>query len=225
MVHVWLPREGVQFPPVSQADQSGLLMLGGSLAPDWLAAAYRRGVFPWPIETEFGPVLAWFSPDPRAILEPGAMHVSRRLRRRLRSGCFRVSFNEAFADVISGCAAPRRREDGTWITTELAAAYLRIHELGMAHSVEVWQEDQLVGGVYGVALGGFFSGESMFHRTRDASKIALVALVERLQQRGFRLFDIQQWTPHMASLGAVEIPRRAYLQRLAAALEVATTFA
>ena len=200
-------------------------MLGGGLTPEWLSAAYRRGVFPWPIETEFGPVLAWFSPDPRAILELDALHISHRLHRRLRSGRFRVSFNEAFADVVAGCAAPRNYEDGTWITVELAAAYQRFHELGMAHSVEVWQDERLVGGVYGVALGGFFSGESMFHRTRDASKIALVALVEHLRRREFRLFDIQQTTPHMASLGATEVPRRVYVRRLAAALDIATTFA
>ena len=198
-------------------------MLGGGLTPEWLVAAYQRGVFPWPIETEFGPVLAWFSPDPRAIVELDSLHISRRLDRRLRSGRFRVSFNEAFADVVAGCAAPRSYEAGTWITEELAAAYQRIHTLGVAHSVEVWQDEQLVGGVYGVALGGFFSGESMFHRTRDASKIALVALVERLQQREFGLFDIQQWTPHMASMGAIEIPRRVYLKRLAAALDIATS--
>ncbi len=225
MVHVCLPHEEVRFPPVSEADPTGLLMLGGGLTPEWLVAAYQRGVFPWPIETEVGPVLAWFCPDPRAILELDSLHISRRLDRRLRSGRFRVSFNEAFADVVAGCAAPRSHEAGTWITEELAAAYQRIHTLGVAHSVEVWQDEQLVGGVYGVALGGFFSGESMFHRTRDASKIALVALVEQLQQREFRLFDIQQWTPHMASLGAIEISRRVYLKRLAAALDIATSFA
>jgi leucyl/phenylalanyl-tRNA--protein transferase len=214
-----------QFPPLSKAGADGLLMVGGQLGSGWLLAAYRQGIFPWPIVEGDAEILAWFSPDPRAILDLDCFHVSRRLRRRLRSGEFQVSFNRNFAAVVAGCAEPRDTEPITWITPAMAAAYQRLHELGHAHSVEVWQDGQLVGGVYGVAIGGFFSGESMFYRRRDASKVGLASLVQRLQQRGFTLFDVQQSSRYLRSLGATEIPRREFLERLRKSVDLPVSFA
>jgi leucyl/phenylalanyl-tRNA--protein transferase len=213
-----------QFPPVESADESGLLMVGGSLAPEWLLEAYRRGVFPWPIVERRRELLAWFSPDPRAVLELDALHVSRRLKRRLRSGQFQLTADRAFAEVIEACAAPRKRSTGVWITRSLRDAYLRMHELGHAHSIEVWQDGRLAGGIYGIALGGYFGAESMFHRKRDASKAALAALVDRLRTRGYRLLDVQVRTPHVTRLGGTEIPRSEFLQRLKAAIDLPVTF-
>ncbi len=211
--------EPPRFPPVWNARADGLLMLGGQLTTDWLLAAYRQGIFPWPLSDGHAHVLAWFSPDPRAVLELDSLHVSRRLRRRLRSGQFQVSFDTDFAAVVAGCAKPRGPDDDTWITPAMAAAYGRLHEIGYAHSVEVWQQGELVGGLYGVALGGFFSGESMFCRERDASKVALAYLVDRLQERRFVLFDVQQTTPHLRSMGATEISRHEFLSRLKKSLD------
>ncbi len=199
-------------------------MTGGQLTEAWILEAYRRGIFPWPMVDETTSILAWFSPDPRAIVELDGLHVSRRLERRLRGGQFQVTVNQDFCGVVRGCAAPRRDDSLTWITADLAAAYVNLHRRGMAHSVEVWQDDCLVGGLYGVALGGVFSGESMFSRVRDASKVALVALVSRLRERRFSLFDIQQMSPHMARMGAVEITRREYLRRLADGLQQTVQF-
>lgn len=212
------------FPPIWAADEDGLLLVGGQLTPDWLLAAYRRGIFPWPVIYGKREILAWFSPDPRAILPLEAVHVSRRLARRIRTGQFEVSFDRDFRSVISACAAPRARERQTWITSSMIRAYERLHELGISHSVEVWEAGQLVGGLYGVALGGFFAGESMFHHTADASKVAVVALVERLRSRGFQLFDIQQQSSHMQRMGAVEIPRREFLQRVERAVIMDVAF-
>src|SRR5262245_36203274 len=161
------------------ADDLGLVAIGGDLRPERLLHAYRSGIFPW--YDEDGPI-CWWSPDPRAIFELDGLHISRRLRRSIRSGRFQITINRDFAGVIRGCA--EGRDDGTWITTDMIAAYERLHQLGHAHSLEVWHGDQLAGGVYGVAIGGFFAGESMFHRARDASKVALAHLVERLRQRG-----------------------------------------
>lgn len=214
-----------QFPPARKAGADGLLMVGGQLASNWLLAAYRQGIFPWPIVEEGAEILAWFSPDPRAILALDRFHVSRRLRRRLRTGEFHVSFNTDFAAVVAGCAEPRDTEPTTWITPSLVAAYQRLHELGHAHSVEVWQQGELVGGVYGVAIGAFFSGESMFYRRRDASKVGLACLVELLRRRGFTLFDVQQSSRHLRSLGATEIPRREFLERLRKSVDLPVTFA
>lgn len=214
-----------QFPPIWKADDDGLLMVGGHLTSDWLLFAYRQGIFPWPIVEGNTEILAWFSPDPRAVLELDAFHVSRRLGRRLRSGEFQVTFDRDFAAVIAGCAEPREGEPITWITPSLAAAYRRLHEMGHAHSVEVWQRGQLAGGVYGVAVGGLFSGESMFHRKRDASKVGLASLVEHLRQRGFTLFDVQQSSRHLRSLGATEIPRREFLSRLRKSVDLPVSFA
>ncbi len=199
-------------------------MLGGKLSPDWLLEAYRRGIFPWPIVDGELEILAWFSPDPRAIIALEGLHVSRRLRRRIRSGRFQVTYDRDFLGVVAGCAEPRGPRGQTWITPAMASAYHRLHELGYAHSVEVWHHERLVGGVYGVSLGGFFSGESMFHRMNDASKVALVFLVERLRICGYNLFDIQQSTPHSQRMGAIEIPRKEYLRRLERALKQRVSF-
>jgi len=202
------------------ADETGLIAIGGDLRPERLLQAYRSGVFPWYDEDE---PICWWSPDPRAIFELDGLHVSRRLRRRLRSGRFSVTVDRDFAGVIRGCA--EEREDGTWITPEMIHAYEELHRLGYAHSVEVWQDGELAGGLYGVAIGGFFAGESMFARRSDASKVALVHLVERLRQQGFQLFDIQFLTEHTTRLGAVEIARPAYLARLRKAIAAPVSFA
>ena len=189
-------------------------MVGGGLSDQWLLTAYRRGIFPWPVTDGRQEILAWFSPDPRAILEFDNLHVSQRLARRLRSGQLRISFDCDFAGVVRGCAAPRTSGPATWITPDLATAYVELHRQGYAHSVEVWQGESLVGGLYGLALGSFFAGESMFHRVRDASKVAMVHLVRHLQQQGFTMLDVQQATPHLTRMGATEIPRSQFLARL-----------
>jgi leucyl/phenylalanyl-tRNA--protein transferase len=201
------------------ADEFGLVALGGDLKPARLLQAYQSGIFPWYGE---GDPILWWSPDPRAIFELTGLHVSRRLRRTIRSGRFTVTVNHDFDDVMRGCAD--RPDEGTWITSEMREAYETLHRLGHAHSVEVWQGGTLAGGLYGVAIGGFFAGESMFTRVRDASKVALVHLLERLRERGFQLFDIQFLTDHTKRLGAVEIPRSEYLRRLRRALECPTRF-
>lgn len=207
------------FPSPELADADGLLRLGGRLDVDWLLAAYRRGIFPWPFVHRGREILAWFSPDPRAVLELDRLHVSRRLRRTIRSGRFEVTADRAFPAVIDACAGPRRGDPGTWITRDLRDAYVELHAAGHAHSVETWRDGELVGGVYGVSLGGSFSGESMFHREPDASKVALAALVAHLRARGFTLFDVQQETAHSVRMGATTMPRPAFLRRLHAAVD------
>jgi leucyl/phenylalanyl-tRNA--protein transferase len=202
-----------------RADAEGLVGVGGDLSPPLLLEAYRRGIFPW--FDEESPIL-WWSPDPRAIFELNGLHVSRRLARTVRSGRFTASVDRAFVEVVKGCA--HRPNDGVWITADMIDAYVRLHEIGHAHSVEVWHEGRLAGGVYGVTIGGLFAGESMFTRVRDASKVALVHLMERLRQRGFQLFDVQFLNEHTAGLGAVEIPRREYLSRLHRAVACAARF-
>ncbi|MCA9175042.1 MAG: leucyl/phenylalanyl-tRNA--protein transferase [Planctomycetales bacterium] len=211
------------FPPLHTATEDGLLMIGGQLTVDWLLAAYRQGIFPWPCVLPEREVLAWFSPDPRAIIELPAFHASRRLQRRLRRREFRLTINESFSQVIGACAEPRG-DGGVWITADLWAAYEQLHEAGHAHSVEAWQDGSLVGGVFGMALGGYFAAESMFHRCRDASKAALCHLVEHLGARGHSLLDIQVMSEHCASLGASEIPRDQFLRRLHTALASPTSF-
>lgn len=201
------------------SDPYGLVAVGGDLRPESLLRAYRRGVFPWFDE---GDPICWWSPDPRTIFELDRYHLSRRMARTLRSGRFQFSVDRDFAAVIRGCAD--RRDDGTWITRDMIAAYEDMHRLGHAHSVEAWQNGELAGGIYGVSLGGFFAGESMFTRIRDGSKAALSHLVERLRERGFQLFDIQFATPHTLSLGATEIARRDYLVRLRDALKAPVSF-
>lgn len=216
--------QGPSFPPVEAADSSGLLMLGGDLSVDWILTAYRQGIFPWPIVEGDLEVLAWFSPDPRAILELDELRISRRLMRKIRSGRFEVTSDQAFSAVMAGCADRRSDQEGTWITPQMLSSYQQLHELGYAHSVEVWQDGQLVGGIYGLALGGYFSGESMFHRVSDASKIALYYLVRQLQIQGFGLLDIQQSTPHCSRMGASEVSRDEYLWRLSEAVATPAWF-
>ncbi|MBI2807195.1 MAG: leucyl/phenylalanyl-tRNA--protein transferase [Planctomycetes bacterium] len=199
------------------ADEHGLVAVGGDLRPATLLRAYRNGIFPWFNEGE--PIL-WWSPDPRAIFEFDEFYLSRRLARTIRSDKFRLTLDQAFDDVVRGCAD----RDSTWITADMIDAYIRLHERGHAHSIEAWHDGKLAGGLYGVAIGGFFAGESMFHRVRDASKVALAYLLEYLQIRGFTLFDTQVATELTASLGAVEIPRAEYLRRLKIALERPVTF-
>jgi leucyl/phenylalanyl-tRNA---protein transferase len=212
------------FPPAETVDAEGLVGFGGKLTPDWLLDAYRHGIFPWPISDAAAP-LAWWSPDPRAIIPLDAFHVSRRLERTYGSGRFRVTMDQDFAGVIQGCATAQDREGATWLIPSMINAYIRLFELGHAHSVEAWHEDRLAGGVYGIAMGGLFAAESMFHTVRDASKVALVHLLRHLQRRGVTLLDIQQLTPHTARFGAIEIPRQEFLVRLVEALEQPVSFA
>ena len=200
-----------------------MLAVGGSLEPELVLDAYQHGIFPWPVRADPAPI-PWCSPDPRAIIELDSLHISRRLRRTCRKGHFSVTRDKAFAAVINGCASAGDRKSETWITPRMIDAYCRLHELGHAHSVEVWHQGKLAGGLYGMAAGGLFAGESKFYTLRDASKVALVHLVAHLRQRGYQLFDIQQLTPHTAKLGAVEIPRREYLARLAEALVTPAVF-
>ncbi len=207
----------VRFPPVDQASPEGLLAVGGDLRPERLLAAYRQGIFPWYNDDQ--PVL-WWSPDPRAVLFPEKLHVPRSLQKRLRSNAFTVTLDTDFRNVMEQCAGPRPQypEGGTWITGAMLDAYTRLHDLGYAHSVEAWHGDQLVGGLYGVALGGAFFAESMFTRVDDASKVALVRLVKQLQAWNFRLIDCQQSSPHVSRFGAEEIPRSDFIARLNHAL-------
>ncbi len=209
----WLPRRPVRFPPVSRAlrDPDGLLAAGGELSSDWLLAAYRHGIFPWYSDDQ--PIL-WWSPDPRMVLFPDELHIRRSLAKRLRSGTFTVTFNRDFDAVIRACAAPRSGQPGTWITEEMANAYRQLHRLGYARSVEVWQAGRLAGGLYGVAMGPVFFGESMFTRATDASKVALVALVQAMRAGGGRLIDCQMHTRHLATLGARGIARTVFIDYL-----------
>jgi leucyl/phenylalanyl-tRNA--protein transferase len=206
----WL-RGDTPFPPVSKALQSpnGLLCAGGDLSPERIVAAYSRGIFPW--FSEGDPIL-WWSPDPRMVLFPAELKVSRSLRKAVARGDYETRVDTAFREVMQACAEPRDGQGGTWIVPEMVDAYTRLHERGLAHSVESWREGELVGGLYGVALGKVFFGESMFARAPDASKVALVKLVERLAADGYRVIDCQQATAHLASLGAREIPRKEFAQ-------------
>lgn len=201
------------FPPVEEAltEPNGLLAVGGDLSPTRLLAAYRHGIFPWYNRGE--PVL-WWSPDPRLVLFPEKLKVARSLRKTLQRGEFWVTFDQAFTQVIDGCATPRKQEGGTWITPEMKVAYSRLHELGYAHSVESWYQGELVGGLYGVAIGRVFFGESMFYRRTDASKAAFVTLVESLRRWQYGLIDCQVCTNHLISLGAEEIPRQRFIRLL-----------
>jgi leucyl/phenylalanyl-tRNA--protein transferase len=211
-----LPREPV-FPDPSLAEPDGLLAVGGDLSPERLLTAYAEGIFPW--FGEGSPIL-WWSPDPRLVLEPASLHVPRSLRKGLRRGTYRVTADAAFERVIQRCAGrDRPGQDGTWITAEMIEAYSRLHALGFAHSFESWEGDQLVGGLYGVSLGAAFFGESMYADRPDASKIAFVRAAEWLAERGIGLVDCQVRTDHLVRFGAREIPRAAFLARLAVALE------
>src|SRR5258706_3264331 len=206
----WL-RGDAPFPPVSKALKSpnGLLCAGGDLSPRRIVEAYSRGIFPW--YSEGDPIL-WWSPDARMALSQDEVKLSRSLRKSMAHDRYETRFDTAFRDVIEACAAPRDGQAGTWIVPEMVEAYVRLHELGFAHSVESWHEGRLVGGLYGMALGQAFFGESMFAHAPDASKVALVRLVQRLNAGGCRGIDCQQATPHPASLGAPAIPRKAFAQ-------------
>ena len=210
-----LSRE-LAFPSPHEADPGGLLAVGGDLGSARILLAYSMGIFPWYSEGE--PIL-WWSPDPRCVLDLDDFHVSRRLRRVLNQGRFRVTFDEDFRGVIRACASVERRgQEGTWITPEMERAYVRLHQAGVAHSVECWLGEDLVGGVYGIALGRGFFGESMFHRETDASKVVVARLVDRLAGWDFHFIDAQVTTSHMLSFGAREVPRALFLEDLEEAL-------
>lgn len=201
----WL-RQHTPFPPIEQAMRKpdGLLAAGADLSPQRLLDAYRRGIFPWYGDDE--PIL-WWSPDPRMVLFTDELHISRSLRRRLNGAAFEVRANTAFREVMMACAAPRDGQDGTWITAGMIEAYCALHKFGHAHSVETWQNGRLAGGIYGVQIGRMFFGESMFHRATDASKVALVHLMQRLRRMGVPLMDCQQETAHTAFMGGRPISR------------------
>lgn len=201
------------FPDVSEAltEPNGLLAIGGDLSVERLLAAYHRGIFPW---YSHGQPILWWSPNPRAILRLQALHVSRSLRKSLKRTDYEVRFDTAFDDVVHQCAKPREDGLGTWITDEMRNAYLRLHKLGYAHSVEIWHESHLIGGIYGVSLGKIFFGESMFSRRKDASKIAFVYLVRQLMKWDFALIDCQVYSQHLGSLGAELMPRERFIDLL-----------
>lgn len=215
MRHIeWLDEDpAAHFPPIEQAllDPDGLLAVGGDLSPQRLLNAYQHGIFPWYSEGE--PIL-WWSPDPRCVLFPDKLKVSRSLRKTLRKQLFEVRMDTAFEAVMRACAESRPNQEGTWISEDMLDAYVHMHQLGFAHSVECWQDNQLVGGLYGMAIGKVFFGESMFSRKTDASKVALVYLCDYLIEHGFRLIDSQVYTQHLASLGAELIPRSQFAELL-----------
>lgn len=205
----WLEHDDIGFPPIEDAweEPNGLLAAGGDLSPLRLIKAYQSGIFPW---YEEGQPILWWSPDPRIVLRPQDIHISKSLRKTLRQGRFTVTADTAFSQVINYCAEPRAEQDGTWITEDMANAYLQLHQLGHAHSIEAWRDGNLCGGLYGIALGGLFFGESMFSRESDASKVAFATLASRLSNWGFQLIDCQVETPHLISLGAREISRNEF---------------
>ena len=207
--------ERLWFPDPLRARGDGMVAIGGDLSVPRLVLAYRSGIFPWTVDP-----ITWWSPDPRGIFELKDFHVSRSLRYELKRGRIQVTFDRDFPSVIRGCAEAPRDGDSTWITEEFIRAYIRLHEAGHAHSVEAWLEGELVGGLYGVAVGGLFAGESMFHRASNASKVCVAKLVERLNERGFHLFDTQMVTTATQQMGAVEVRRPEYLKRLRVAVEL-----
>lgn len=222
-----MTRQLEPFPDARTANPWGPLAIGGDLAPDRLVLAYTSGIFPWFSD---GEPIQWWSPDPRAVIELDGLYVSKRLARTVRSGRFRFTVDQAFERVMRGCRV--RPGDGTWITDSMLSGYNRLHALGVAHSAEVWLRgdggdgaERLVGGLYGVAIGGAFFGESMFHTERDASKVCMVHLFERLKAQGYVLFDSQVISPHTQRMGAIEIPRAVYLRRLREALRLPVAFA
>jgi leucyl/phenylalanyl-tRNA--protein transferase len=208
----------LRFPPVEMAHR-GLVAVGGDLSVRRLLLAYRSGIFPWSVDP-----ITWWSPDPRAVFNLDAIHVPRSLRRTLRSGRFVFTQDQAFFQVIQACAEAPRRQDDTWITDEIIFSYGQLHRQGHAHSFECWMDGALVGGLYGVAIGGFFAGESMFHRVPDASKACVVELATHLKIRGYTLFDTQMVTDTTQLLGAREIPRAEYIRRLNLALQLPCTY-
>jgi len=213
---VYLLTDEPLFPPVELADPEGLLAVGGDLSPQRLLAAYQAGIFPWYSE---GEPLLWWSPDPRFVLFPEELHVSRSMRQFLKKGVVTITFDQAFKEVIFACGSrPRPGQDGTWITTEIIDSYNNLHKLGFAHSVEAWDSEKLVGGLYGVSLGRVFFGESMFSAIPNASKAALIALVSFLRERGFDLIDCQMETRHLGSLGGRLVSRAEFCRMLQASL-------
>jgi len=218
----WLTRDSLTFPPLEKAlhDPNGLLAAGGDLAPERLVQAYRHGCFPW---YQDGQPILWWSPDPRTVLFPDELHVSRSLAKLIRQGRYQVTFDTDFPAVIAACAAPRDYAEGTWITDTMQAAYCELHRRGIAHSVEVRRDGELVGGLYGLAMGRLFFGESMFSRADNASKVGFVALVEHLKDSGFVLIDCQMPTNHLHSLGARAISRTRFAEHLAQYLDQPNT--
>lgn len=218
----WLDPEQPAFPSPESAlrDPNGLLAAGGDLTPEWLTLAYRHGIFPWFEEDQ--PIL-WWSPDPRLVLFPEQLHLSRSMRKLIRKNPYVLTLDEDFSAVVAACAAPRAGAEGTWITQRMARAYAELHAQGVAHSVEVWHQERLVGGLYGVALGKIFFGESMFSRENDTSKLALAWLVAQLRVWGFALIDCQVSSAHLHSLGATEIPRDRFSDYLDRYATVAST--
>jgi leucyl/phenylalanyl-tRNA--protein transferase len=214
---VYLLDKELNFPAPEDANEEGIVAVGGDVSPERLLEAYRNGIFPWPAR---GYPLLWFSPDPRFALRPSEVHVSRSLRKVIRKGHLRVTADLVFGDVITACAAvPRPHQQGTWITRELQSGYLGLHRLGYAHSIEAWRDDRLVGGLYGVALGRAFAGESMFASEPDASKVAFATLLGHLLSWGFRLVDCQVHTEHLARFGASMWPRQRFLSEWRAAVD------
>ena len=210
----WLSEKTNSFPPPQMANRDGVLAIGGDLSPERLLNAYRIGVFPWYNPED--PIL-WWCPDPRFVLFPEKLKIARSMRPYLNQPKFQLTFDREFSTVMRRCAKVDRKGQrgiGTWISEEMVQAYTRLHTMGFAHSVEVWQEDELVGGLYGIALGRVFFGESMFAEVSNASKFGFIRLVQRLQELGYRMIDCQQKTPHLASLGAESIPRRQFLSVL-----------
>jgi leucyl/phenylalanyl-tRNA--protein transferase len=207
----------IAFPPIETADEDGLLAIGGDLEPESLLLAYKSGIFPWPINED---ILAWFAPPVRAVVFLKDLHISRSLKRELKRGCFETTMDTAFHHVISRCAEVTNRgdQDATWIIPEMLEAYTKLYELGIAHSFEAYFDGELAGGIYGVRLGRFFAAESSFYRKTNASKVAMVALTEYLQQEEITWFDCQAITPFSKSFGATEIPRAEFMKLLADAL-------
>jgi len=204
--------EELVFPPPQYATRDGILAVGGDLRPERLLLAYQSGIFPWYSEGE--PVL-WWCPNPRFIMNPQDLKVSKSMKQVLRKGIFEITYDQSFKEVIEACSlVPREGQMGTWILQEMVDAYTHLHQLGFAHSVEAWKDGELVGGLYGVAIGNVFFGESMFAKASNASKAAFITLVGKLTEHKFKLIDSQVYTPHLASLGCIEIPRNEYLKRL-----------
>ena len=214
------------FPSPSSAGAEGIISIGGDLSVDWLIDAYSHGIFPWPVMVEDmdDELLVWWSPNPRAIVDWNAYRIPRRLQRKLRNSNWRVTSDQRFVDVMRGCSRGNHRTDNTWINEEIIEAYQALHAAGYAHSIEVMAGSELIGGVYGVAIGGMFAAESMFYRKSDASKVALTVLLGHLNAQGFSLFDIQQMTPHMQESGAVEIAREEFLAKLRYAISQSVQF-
>ena len=193
-----------KFPPVAYAEKNGIIAVGGDLSPGRLIEAYKNGIFPWFSE---GDPIIWWSPDPRFVVFPGELKISKSMKQELRRGTFTITADKAFKEVIELCRKPRKHESGTWITDDIVKGYTELHEMGYAHSVEAWRNGKLAGGLYGVSLGRCFFGESMFTNEKNASKAAFITLAERLKELDFDLIDCQVYTAHLESLGAVEIPR------------------